>query len=270
MREEMEVNRRFWEEAVDVHMRSEFYDVDGFRAGRSTLGAIVRSELGDVSGRHVLHLMCHFGMDSLSLARQGAIVTGLDYSAAAIAAARQLSQEIGVPARFVEANVYDARTAITDRFDLVFTSIGVLSWLPDLGEWARIIADFLKPGGRFYIAETHPAIRWFDDRPESADAPLTAFYPYRDDGRPEFYDEPGSYTDGGKEIVNTQEYSWRHGLGEIVTSLATAGLRIDFLHEHPVCYWQALPALVQDDDGYWRTGPNHPELPLTFSLSAHR
>ena len=269
MQNEMDVNRLYWEEAVDFHMRSAFYDVDGFRAGRCTLDPIVKSELGDVSGRHVLHLQCHFGMDSLSLARRGAVVTGLDYSGAAIAAARTLSQEIDVPARFVESNLYDARAAIDDRFDLVFTSWGVIGWLPDLGEWARIIAHFLKPGGRFYIAEGHPAIHWFDDRPGAAEAPLTAIYPFRGDGKAEFYDEPGTYADRDADLVNTKEYFWRHGLGDIVSAIAAAGLRIDTLHEHPVVPWQALPALAPGDDGYWRTPPDRPDLTLSFSLSAY-
>jgi len=270
MHTEMGVNRRYWEEAVEIHMRSAFYDVDGFRAGRCTLDPIVKSEVGDVSGKELLHLQCHFGMDSLSLARRGAVVTGLDYSAAAVAAARKLSDEIDVPARFVESNVYDARSVIDGRFDLVFTSWGVLGWLPDLDEWARIIAHFLKPGGRFVIVEAHPAVHWFDDGPNAAKKPLTAVYPYRGDGQPELYDEPGTYSDGGEDMVNTKEYFWRHGLGDIVSAIAAAGLRIDRLREHPVLVWPGLPALVQGDDGYWRTGPEQPDLPLSFSLSAYR
>ena len=270
MDDEMGVNRLYWEEAVPIHVRSAFYDVDGFRAGRCTLDPVVESELGDVAGLKLLHLQCHFGMDSLSLARRGAVVTGLDYSAAAIAAARELAQAIAVPARFVECNIYDAQAAIDDRFDLVFTSWGVLGWLPDLRGWARIVAHFLKPGGRFVIVESHPAIHWFDDRPAAADAPFTAIYPYRGDGRAELYDEPGTYADRDATLVNTKEYFWRHSLGDIVSAIAAAGLRIDSLTEHPVLAWQGLPALVEGDDGYWRTGPERPDLPLSFSLSAFR
>ncbi len=268
MQSEMAVNQLYWDEAVEIHLQSAFYDVDGFRAGRCTLPSIALSELGDVSGQQVLHLQCHFGMDSLSLARRGAEVTGLDYSGAAVTVARALAKEIDVAARFVESNLYDARAAIADCFDLVFTSWGVLGWLPDLGEWARIIAHFLKPGGRFYILEGHPALHWFDDRAGTAAAPLTAIYPYRGDGRPERYDEPGTYTDGGEPMVNTEKYFWRHSLGDIVSAIAAAGLRIEFLHEHPVVAWKALPALVQGGDGYWRTRPDCPDLPLSFSLAA--
>lgn len=267
--EAMAVNRRFWEEAVPVHVASAFYDVDGFRRGRCTLSPIESAELGDVSGLRVAHLQCHFGMDTLSLVRRGAVVTGFDYSSAAIAAARRLSDETGLEARFVAANVYDAPSVADDTFDLVFTTWGVLSWLPDLEAWGEVVARLLHPGGRFYLAEAHPAVHWFDET-APASAPLLHRHDFRGHGAPLFFDEPGSYADPEAPIENTVEYAYVYTLEGVVSALARAGLVIDFLHEHDALAWQALPALEPGDDGLWRMPAERPRIPLSFSIAARR
>jgi len=265
--EAMAVNRRFWEEAVAVHVRSDFYDVDGFRAGRCTLTDIERRELGDVSGLSLLHLQCHFGLDTLSLARRGAVVTGVDFSSAAVEQARRLSDETGLKGRFVQANIYDLPGPLAETFDLVYTAWGVLGWLADIERWGEIVAAMLRPGGRFYIAELHPSVHWFDDT-STPDAPLQVAYDYLGTGQPELYDEPGSYADPSADMDNTAEYFFRYSLSGVVTALASAGLKIDFLHEHDTICWPALPALERGDDRMWRMPDGRPRIPLSFSLSA--
>lgn len=265
----MAVNRRYWDEAVAIHAASRFYDVDGFVAGQSSLSAIEDAELGPVDGLHLLHLQCHFGMDSLELARRGARVTGVDYSAAAIAQAGELAARCGLQARFLEANVCDPNTAVGEGFDMAFTSWGVLNWLPDLSVWARLIARALRPGGRFLIVEQHPAIHWFDDT-AVADAPLTVRFDFRGDGAPELYDEPGTYADRDAPMRNTREYFWRHTLADILGALVGAGLAVGSYREHDSIVWPALPQLHSEDGRVWRMPPGRPRIPLSFSLTAHR
>lgn len=265
----MASNKLFWEENVATHLASAFYDVDGFRRGRNTLKPMELTELDDVTGRRIAHLQCHFGMDTLSLARMGAEIVGLDYSANAVRAARTLATEVDVAAAFVESNVYDARLALEGDFDLVYTSWGVLSWLPDLTRWARVAASLLKPGGRFYLAECHPATHWFDDECDG-DQPLRVRYPWRNDGGPETYDDGGSYADRDADIENSVEMFFRHGLGEIVTAALQAGLVLEFLHEHDALCWQGLPHLVEGGDLQWRLPEGRAGIPLSFTLSARK
>ena len=267
--EAMAVNLRYWEEVVPVHAASRFYDVAGFLAGRSSLGPIEDSELGSVAGLNVLHLQCHFGMDSLELARRGAVVTGLDYAATAVAHARALSRNSGLAARFIECNVCDPAADAGSAYDLVFTSWGVLGWLPDLAAWARLIAHSLRPGGRFYIVEQHPAVHWFDDDADPA-ADLAVRYDHRGDGRPELYDEPGTYADRSAPVRNTQEYFWRHTMADVLGALLGAGLSLTWFREHDLIVWPALPQLVTDDCRVWRMPAGRPRIPLSFSLSAHK
>ncbi|MCZ7544594.1 MAG: class I SAM-dependent methyltransferase [Anaerolineae bacterium] len=155
-RDYMESNRALWDEWTGIHAKSAFYDLEGFKAGRLSLDRVAREGLGDVTGKRLLHLQCHFGMDTLSWARLGAEVTGVDFSEKAIALARALSAELSIPARFVCANIYDLPAALDGAFDIVFTSGGVLYWLPDLVRWAEIVAHYLRPGGTFFLADSHP------------------------------------------------------------------------------------------------------------------
>ena len=263
-------NRRLWDARTPIHVESAFYDVDGFRAGASSLRPLEVAEVGDVRGRRLLHLQCHFGLDTLSWARRGAEVTGLDFSSEAVAAARALADELGIgPARFVESDVYDASSALGgETFDVVFSSYGVLAWLPDIRRWAEVAASLVAPGGFLYLAEIHPASQVLDDEPGTED--LRVGYPYwTPAGGPLRFEERGTYADVEADI-QLPEYVWLHGLGDVITALIDAGLVLEFLHEHDRTVFQQLPFLEQGDDGWWRLPADMPALPLLFSLRASK
>jgi len=265
-------NRAAWDESVPIHVRSAFYDVAALRAGTAQLYPIEREELGPVSGLDVLHLQCHFGYDSLVLARDGARVTGLDFSPAAIGAARDLARDLGLAgrARFVEADLHDAVRAIDAPagFDLVFVSWGALMWLPDIERWAAIVAHFLRPGGRLYLADGHPcalALRCDAGVPDIVLRPDT---PYFSPG-PHLSDDPADYADETAVLANTRMYTFQHTLAAIVTALAQAGLALEFLHEHDAVLWRLYDGLRADPDRMFRW-PHRAWLPLAFSMSARR
>ena len=220
--------------------------------------------MGDVSGKSLLHLQCHFGLDTLSWARLGAKVTGVDFSDRAIASARSLSKETGIKADSICSNIYDLPKTLKDEFDIVFTSYGILAWPPNLQRWAEIIAHFLKPGGAFYMVEIHRLLQVFDDS-EDCNEPkvIHSYFPTNDE--PLRFEKTGSYADGSV-LLDNESYEWTHSLGEVVSALTGAGLRIDFLHEFPVCCYQAFPFMEQDEDGWWRIKGDN--IPLTFSLRA--
>jgi SAM-dependent methyltransferase len=261
-----DANRKLWDERTGFHVKADFYDVEGFKHGKCSLSPIDREELGDVSGKSLLHLQCHFGMDTLSWARLGARVTGADFSEKAIAQARALAEELGIPAEFVCSNVYDLPGKLTGQFDVVFTSAGVLNWLPDMAAWARVIAHFLAPGGTFYIREFHPTAYIFDEK--EASGPLVRI-PYFNTGQPLQFEAEGSYADRQADIKR-ESYEWPHGFGEIVNALIDAGLRIDFLHEFPFSTYQSHPWLTQGKDGLWRYEAVPNSIPLMFSIKTTR
>jgi SAM-dependent methyltransferase len=264
--EYFEANRASWDDRVPVHVASRFYDVPAFLAGQSSLLATDLTEMGDVAGKTLVHLQCHFGMDTLSWARLGATVTGLDFSPAAIEAARKLSAESGVPGRFVEANVYDAVEALGgEQFDIVYSNTGAICWLPDIRAWAKVVGQLVKPGGWFYMHEGHPVLWSLDD--ERDDQLLVIKYPYFEVAEPLSWDETATYTDG-PPIEHGKTYEWNHGLGEVVTALIEAGLRLEFVHEHRDCGWQALPWMVKGDDGRYRLPEGGERVPLMYSLRA--
>ncbi|MFQ5696893.1 MAG: class I SAM-dependent methyltransferase [Myxococcota bacterium] len=257
-----------WNEAVPVHVAADAYDVAGFLAGRTTLHPREIAELGDVRGKTLLHLQCHFGMDTLSWARRGARVTGLDFSEPALEAARQLAAEAGLDARFVHSELYDAPCVVAETFDIVYTGIGALNWLPDIRGWARVAADFVEPGGVLYIHEFHPILATLDD--ERTDAQLVIARPYFEQPEPLRWDDPRDYADPEARLGNTITYEWNHGLGEVATSLIDAGLAIELLHEHATCASQVLPALVHREDGWWELPEGTERLPLMYSIRARR
>ena len=226
--------------------------------------------VGEVEGRSLLHLQCHFGIDTLSWARLGARVTGADFSPAAIELARSLADELGFPdARFVQANLYDLPDALEGEFDIVYTSRGVLGWLPDVRAWARVVAHFLAPGGTFFITEIHPVVQVFENE-GVASGELRLTYPYWEHAEALTFEVKGSYADPAADVGVQTEHGWDHGLGEIVTALIDAGLRIESLIEHPFLAWKA-DFLVEDphEVGTWRLPPGSAgELPLMFSLRA--
>jgi SAM-dependent methyltransferase len=268
MNEYLEANRRRWDELTPLHARSAFYDLQGLRAGGLTLMPLELEELGDVAGKSLLHLQCHFGLDTLSWARLGAEATGVDFSQEAISFARSLSDELGIEADFIRSNLYDLPTVLAGQFDIVFTSYGVLSWLPDLTRWAHVIAHFLRPGGTFYIAEIHPFAAVFYDEDDAES--LAVFYPYFHTTDPQRFEEEGSYAIPDTEVVHTATYEWPHSLGDVINSLISVGLQIEFLHEFPYACYKMFPFLEQDEDGWWRSAEKDGSIPMTLSLRASR
>jgi SAM-dependent methyltransferase len=261
-----QANRQRWNELVALHHRSRFYDVDGFKAGQSSLRPLEIEELGDVSGKSLLHLQCHFGLDTLSWARRGARVTGVDFADEAIALAQTLSRETGLDARFVCSSVEDLPGVLRDTFDIVFTSYGVLWWLADLRRWAEVIAHFLKPGGTFYLVEIHPFADVFDDRPDVRE--LRPAYPYFASPEPWRDEAQGSYADREARVAHTVSYGWPHSIGDILNALLGAGLHVEFLHEFPYCVYAKFPFMHQGTDGWWRLPEQYGSIPLLFSLKA--
>ncbi len=259
------VNRAWWDERAPHHVASELYDVDGFRAGQSRLRPFERQELGDVAGRELVHLQCHFGLDTLSWARLGARVTGLDFSAPAVEAAARLAGEAGLDARFVCADLYDAVAALGRTYDIVYTGIGALCWLPDIPRWAGVVAELLEPAGVLYLVEVHPIVDMLGDED------LTVRHPYVHD-EPIAGDEPGSYaTAQGPPFANVATRSWNHPLSRVIGSLIDAGLSLELLHEHPYTVYRRWPFMRQDPDGrrFWLPD-EYPALPLLYSLRARR
>ena len=257
------LNRANWDDRVPVHLASEFYDFDGFRAGASSLRPFEAAEAGDVTGKRLVHLQCHVGLDTLSWARNGALVTGLDFSAPAIEAARSLAADLAIDASFVAADVYDAVTALGGRrFDVVYTGTGALVWLPDIPRWARTVAALLQPGGFLYLVEGHPFAETLDEA-EGAAVVRDYF-----DGRPQVEDYPYTYTDG-PPLEHTRSVQFQHQLGQVVTALANAGLRVDFLNEHDFDVFQRFESLERRG-GEYRFPAGRPRVPMMFSLRATR
>jgi len=265
-------NEELWNAWTAVHAAGDFYDLEGFKAGGVRIRPYEIDLLGDVTGKSLLHLQCHFGIDTLSFARLGARVTGADLSPDAIELARMLADELGFPdARFVRSNLYDLPKALEGTFDIVYTSRGVLGWLPDIRAWARVVAHFLAPGGTFFITEAHPVMNVFENE-GVAPGELRLTYPYWEHGEPLTFAVKGSYADPDADVGDLTEHSWDHGLGEIVTALIDAGLRIDTLIEYPFLEWK-VDFLVEEEAGNdrWVLPPGTPgQLPLMFSLLASK
>jgi SAM-dependent methyltransferase len=262
----VEANRRWWDDKVALHARSPFYDLDGFRRGASALDPIEARELGPVAGVRLLHLQCHFGLVTLSLARAGARVTGVDFSPPAIDLARGLAAEEGIEARFVCCAVEDAPAEVEGEFDVVFTSYGVVTWLPDLDAWASTIARMLAPGGRFHLVELHPAAAMFDD--ETAEPRLR--YPYFRGDEPLRFERPGTYAVPDAETDERVTYAWPASIGDVVGALLGAGLALVSFREFDTCHEQLRPWLVRGPDGRWRSPPGLPAVPLVYALEARR
>ena len=258
-------NQALWNAWTPFHITSKFYDVDGFKAGRETLDPIELEGVGDVRGKSLLHLQCHFGLTTLSWARRGAIVTGADFSIEAIQAARCLASEVGLVATFIHSNLYELSQHLDSQFDVVFTSHGVLSWLPDLDGWARVIAHFLKPGGIFYIVEAHPVVLMFDNQRD--DTELRLRYPYFHQPEPLQEEEHGSYAVPDAPVHGVACY-WSHSLADILGALLRAGLRVTSLVEYPFMGWAYFPWMERRPDGAWQLPPGKGDIPLMFSLKA--
>jgi SAM-dependent methyltransferase len=262
-------NQALWDAWTAVHATGDFYDLASFKAGGVRIRDYEIELVGDVTGKSLLHLQCHFGIDTLSWARLGAHVTGADFSPAAIELAQALAAELGFDdARFVLSNLYELPEKLEGQFDVVYTSRGVLGWLPDIRGWARVVAHFLAPGGTFFISEVHPAAQAFDDEGVGP-GELRLRYPYWEHAEPLTFAVKGSYADPDADVGEHIEHGWDHGLGEIVTALIEAGLRIERLVEHPFLEWK-VDYLVEAEDGRYVMPPGAGDLPLMFSLLATR
>jgi SAM-dependent methyltransferase len=269
MSDPIEQNRLAWDERARIHVRDEtgFYDVEGFRAGGDKLGPIETAEIGDVSGLDIVHLQCHFGLDTLSLARRGARVTGLDFSGEAIAAARGLAEETGIEATFVEGNVYDAPKLIEGQFDMVYVTWGTVYWLPDIAGWCDVVGHFVKPGGLLYFADFHP----FTATLEEIDGRLVATYDWRTPrDRPLNFDEETTYTGDATPREHRRDNEWIHPLSAIVSGLLANGLQIEQLNEHETLPWPFVPMAVEAGESQWRLPDGQPRIPLAVSIKARR
>jgi SAM-dependent methyltransferase len=265
-------NQAWWDERVAGHVASEFYDVARFREGGSTLRPFEIEEVGDVAGKRLAHLQCHFGLDSLSWARAGAAVVGLDFSEPAVETANRLAAETGLEARFVQSDVHVAVSALgSEGFDVVYTGLGALNWLPDLSRWAAIVAELLVPGGFLYLSEFHPLTWIFADD----DPVIELDYVHNPAG--ETFDDgvQGSYADLDVPTRNNATIEWAHTLSDVVTAVLRAGLRLELLHEHDYTLFPRFSHLVEDREMLsagvvYRQPEGRPRLPLMYSLRARR
>jgi len=266
----MEANRRRWDELARLHPGTDFYryHLDRIRAGGTSLQPFEIEQVGDVSGKSLLHLQSHIGTETVSWAKLGARVTAVDFSASALEHVGRLAAELGQSVRCVESNVYDLPAVVDDTFDVVYTSWGVLGWMPDLPAWAAVVSKMVRPGGIFYLAEFHPVMWLFDETSEE----LRMRYSY-------FQDEPfveeadGSYADRDAKLEHRTSYGFEYPLGKVVTALIEQGLRVEFLREYPGCGPKLLEVLVRDErsDERWHVlPPELPQLPLSFSLRARK
>jgi SAM-dependent methyltransferase len=265
------VNRANWEERAPAHAASPEYAVREFVEDRRRLSSVVefdRPLLGDLTGVRGVHLQCHIGTDTLSLARLGARMSGLDFSPAALQVARDLAAAAGADIDYHEADVYEAPDVLgRGAFDLVFTGVGALCWLPDVARWAEVVAALLKPGGRLFIREGHPVL-WAlgDPRPDGL---LTLEFPYFERAEPMIWDEPGTYVSTDVEFSSTVTHEWNHGLGEIVGSLLSAGMHLTGLVEHRSVPWEGLPGQMTPlGGGEWQLSDRPWRLPHSYTLQA--
>ncbi len=267
------VNRASWDERAPAHAASPDYGLERFRSDPEHLSDVVRFDLpllGSVAGLRGVHLQCHLGTDTVSLARLGARMTGLDFSPAAVAQAQALAEATGATAEFVEADVYDAAAVLpAHSFDLVFTGVGALCWLPDIRRWAAVVAGLLAPGGRLFLREGHPML-WAlaDPRPDGL---LVVEHPYVERPEPTVWDEPGTYVETGVEFTHNVTHEWNHGLGEVVGALLDEGLVLTGLAEHDSVPWNALPGMMERlPGGEWRLVDRPWRLPHSYTLQAVR
>lgn len=255
------INRTHWDVVTPGHVDSDFYDVESFKAGRDTIDSVEADLVGDVGGRSLLHLQCHFGLDTMSWTRRGASATGVDFSEVAIAAASSLATDLNLNTRFRVGNVLDLN--LGEEFDLVFTSHGVLGWLPELRAWGETVARHLKPGGRLVLVDSHPVLWVFDD--ERIDGEMRIRYDYFSREALTF-EETGSYANPDGPVTRTIERL--HPMEDVLEALISAGLTITGFREYDHVGWQALPHMERDDDGWWRLPAGTPRIPLMFSVTA--
>jgi SAM-dependent methyltransferase len=267
MEPRLESNLKNWNSRVEVHAKSRFYDVEGWLHNAPGPPPREVEALGDLEGKTLVHLQCHFGMDTLSWARAGANVTGLDFSTAAIDEANSLAERAGLSehASFVCANVYDASEALQrKRFDVVYVSLGSLCWLPDVAAWGEVVADLLAPGSRLYLHDVHPFSSCFD-----GDGERVVYSYYEDPDEPQIFDSTSTYTDG-EELSAIRTYEWNHSIGEMVAALLGHGLVLDSLTEHDWTLFHQFPWLEETESGLLVVPEGRPRIPLSFTILAHK
>jgi SAM-dependent methyltransferase len=271
MADYQDINRANWDERVEAHVASPDYQVDRFAADPQFLSEVVRFDLprlGSIAGLRGVHLQCHIGTDTVSLSRLGASMTGVDFSAPALAAARALAARAGADVRFVESDVYSAPSVLGQGgFDLVYTGIGALCWLPSIAEWAQVVAALLRPGGRLFIREGHPML-WAlgDPRPDGL---LVVEYPYFERPEPVEFTDGGTYVETPVVFSQTVTHEWNHGLGEIVSALLGSGMSVTGLEEHDSVPWVALPGQMSAvGGGEWRLTDRPWRLAHSYTLQA--
>ena len=263
-----ETNRANWDSRVDSHYGSDGYGIDRFIGDPSFVGEVVSfdsNNVPDVSGKRLIHLQCHIGTDTLGWARLGAEVTGVDFSEKALKAARRLSSESGTPARFVLSELYDAPSALPETFDIVYTGVGAVCWLPDIRGWAKVVASFLQEGGIFYMREGHP-IMWALDY-DREDDQLVIKYPYFEQSEPLSFSEDSTYAGDGV-LSSPLIYAWNHGIAEVLQALIDAGFRIDQVEEYDALEWEAGPVNQLGEDGRYRIAEDRARLPVMWSVLA--
>lgn len=263
MEDYFEINKKLWDAKTPVHLDSDFYQLEAFKNGKNVLNSIELEGVGEVSGKSMLHLQCHFGQDSMCWSRMGAEVTGIDLSGEAIKAGRKLSAELNIPMTFVESDVYSLPQNLTGQFDIVYTSYGTITWLPDLDKWAEVINHFLKPGGIFYIADFHPFVYSFDwDTQELA-------YPYFNPGKP-FHDvEEGTYADPNANL-KIEEYFWVHSLDETMTALLKQGLQVEAFREYDYAPFNCMPNMKERKSGEFIFGDFKVAIPHVFAIRVRK
>lgn len=268
MDEYIAANRRNWDDRAELHAsdRTGSYRIEKVLSGGSSLHQIETSEIGDLSGKDIVHLQCHIGLDTISLKHLGAkSVTGLDFSPKAIAAAREFAARAGTEIRFVEASVYDAPAALGATYDMVYVTWGAINWLDDIFRWAKVVAALLRPGSWLYLLEGHPQMNQLEARGGKLEFEFGWRTPME---RPLVFDETQTYTGDTRPISHTRNYEWIHPLSDIVNALISAGLTIDFLNEHEIVVWRAFPFVVEKSEGHFGLPDGIPKIPLSFSIGA--
>lgn len=273
MDEYLRLNRANWEQRAPVHAVSRMYDLERYITEPDHIGSIVsfdRPRLGEVAGLRGVHLQCHIGTDTLSLSRLGARMSGLDFSPSSLDQARRLAAAAGAEIDYHLGEVYSAPAVLgRDAYDLVYTGIGALCWLPRIKDWAEVVAALLKPGGRLFLREGHPVL-WALSEPRP-DGAVALEFPYFERDEPVVWDDPNTYTESETALTATVTHEWNHGLGEIVSSLLAAGMEVVSLDEHQSVPWEALPGqMTQLDGGEWQLIDRPWRLPHTYTLQAVR
>lgn len=258
-------NRAHWDEVAPVHLRS--YGIDGLLAGVSRIDAIQKQELYPVKGKDLIHLQCHIGTDTLSLALDGANVTGVDFSSKSLEIARDLAARMRIEAEFVEANVLDVGNLISKKFDIVYTSKGVICWISDIERWAQVVSNLLADNGVFYLFETHPVLWMFDDTREGE---LRIKYPYFHQREPTHFDDSFPDYSDPSYVPRNKTFEWIWSLSDIVNALVHSGMVVEELNEHDKLFYKGLPRMVRTDDGWWILEEYEGKIPLSFSLLARK